>query len=87
MPDTFKPFADDTSAQTIDGLTLENGTDRISISGSADLTKDRHGLEHAKALRAALDAIVSALEAERALPAKAAPAAQARTAKVPNPFA
>lgn len=87
MPDTFKPFADDTTVQTIGGLTFENGTDRISISGSTDLTKDRHGLDHAKALRAALDAIVSALEAEKALPAKTAPASQAKATKAPNPFA
>lgn len=87
MPDTFKPFADDTAAQTIGGLTLENGTDRISVSGSGELTKDRRGLEHAKALRAALDAIVSALEAEKALPAKAAPAPQTVATKARNPFA
>lgn len=87
MPDTFTPYADDTSAQTIDGMTIENGTDRVSISGCLDLRKDRRGLDHAKALRAALDAIVMALEADRALPAKAAPAPRAKTTKAPNPFA
>lgn len=86
MPDTFKPFADDTSAQTIGGITLENGTDVVNISGSLELSKDRRGLDHAKALRAALDAVVSVLEADRALPARAAPEPRAKATRAPNPF-
>jgi hypothetical protein len=36
---------------TIDKLTIENGTDRISIYGSIDLTRDKRGLAHAQALK------------------------------------
>ena len=87
MAETFKPFADDTAALTIGGLTIENGTDRVSLSGSLDLALDRQVLDHAKALRAALDAVVAVLEADRALPAKAAPPPRAKVTKAPNPFA
>ena len=87
MTDGFKPFADDGAALTIGGLTLENGPDRVSFSGALDLARDRQSLDHAHALRAALDAIVAALEADKALPAKAAPPHRARTTKASNPFA
>ncbi len=87
MVDTFKPYADDASALTIGGLTVENGTDRVRLSGLLDLGRDRMGLGHARSLRAALDAIIAALEAETALPAEAASPARAKTTKVPNPFA
>lgn len=87
MAAPFKPFADDTAALTIGGLTVENGTDRISLSGSLDLARDRQGLDHARALRVALDGIIAALEAKKALPAKAAQPARAKTTKAPNPFA
>ena len=87
MAETFKPFADDTTATTVGGLTLENGADRISLSGSLDLARDRQGLDHARALRTVLDGVIAALEAEKALPAKATQPARARTTKAPNPFA
>ena len=35
------PFSDDGLATTIDGLTVENGTDRLALYGSLDLTRDR----------------------------------------------
>ncbi len=74
MADPFEPFADDAAALTIGGMTIENGTDRISLSGSLDIARDRQGLDHAKALRAALDGVIAALEAEKALPAKSSSA-------------
>ena len=87
MTDEFKPFADDGAALTIGGLTLENGPDRVSLSGSLDFARDRQGLDHAYAFRSALDTIIAALEADKALPAKAAPVHRARTTKASNPFA
>ena len=87
MADPFKPFTDDASVLTIGGLTVENGTDRVSLSGSLDLARDRQGLDHARALRAALDAIITALEVDKALPAKASAPVRAKTTKAPNPFA
>ena len=87
MADPMKPFADDASSMTVGGLTLENGTDRIGLSGSLDIAKDRQGLAQARALRDLLAAVVVALEAEADLPAKAATPARAKTSKAPNPFA
>ena len=56
----FKPFADDVSALTIGGLSIENDPDRVTLSGSLVLARDRRSLDHARALRAALDEIIAA---------------------------
>lgn len=87
MPETFKPFADDVGALTIGEMTVENGTDRVSVSGSLDLARDRRGLDQARALRAALDGIIAALEAEKDLPAQMAPPKPTSVTRKPNPFA
>ena len=87
MAEPFRPFADDAAALTIGGLTVENGPYRVGLSGSLDVARDRQGLDHARAIRAALDAVVVALEAEAVLPAKAPAPARAKTTRVPNPFA
>ena len=79
------PFADDAASLSIGELTVENGTDRVAIHGSLDITRDKKGLAHARALKAVLDEAVQRLEAEKDL-AEAAPAASAPK-KVPNPFA
>ncbi len=47
----FTLFADDVASMSIARLTIENGIDRIALCGSLDLTRDRQGLEHARALR------------------------------------
>ena len=39
--DTFEPFADDASVRTIGALSFENGTDRIALHGTLDLTGTR----------------------------------------------
>ena len=79
------PFADDAGSVSIGSLTIENGTDRVTIYGSLDLTRDKQGLAHAEALKALLDQAVQHLQADKglvdALPAPSAPK------KVPNPFA
>ena len=81
----FRPFADDAAVRTIGTLTLENGMARIALHGSLDLTRDHEGLARARALRAALDGIVAALEAED-LPEVVAD--ETRTVgRVENPFA
>lgn len=38
------PFADDAASIPIGELTVENGTDRIALYGSLDLTRDKQGL-------------------------------------------
>ena len=40
MAETFKPFANDAGAMSIGGLTIENGTERVSLSGALDLARD-----------------------------------------------
>ena len=52
------PFADDAGSVSIGSLTIENGTDRVTIYGSLDLTRDKQGLAHAEALKALLDQAV-----------------------------
>ncbi|HYC04563.1 MAG TPA: hypothetical protein VED40_14810 [Azospirillaceae bacterium] len=83
----FKPFQNDEQAVSVGGLEVENGTDRIALHGSLDIARDQTGLKQAKALRDLLAAIVTALEAEGDLPAKAAPQVEeGAVKKVKNPF-
>ncbi len=82
----FRPFADDATARTIGALSVENGTGRIALHGSLDITRDQAGLAQARLLRETLDAIVTALEAGE-LPEKVAEAEDAPTRTVRNPFA
>ncbi|MCJ2044389.1 hypothetical protein MKK58_07545 [Methylobacterium sp. J-078] len=83
--DAFAPFADDAAVQTIGGLSIENGTDRIALHGSLDITRDKAGLDRARALAATLAAIVAALEGEPLPDAVAEAVRPAETVK--NPFA
>ena len=64
----FTPFADDAASVSIGKLTIENGRDRIALYGSIDLTRDKHGVDQARALKTVLDQIVQNLEAEKSLP-------------------
>jgi len=69
----FAPFANESQAQLIGGLTIENRVDRVSLFGDVDLTKDKVGLERARGLKAILEAAVAVLEADPALPNEVAP--------------
>lgn len=86
---SFQAFADDDTALTIGGLTIENGQERVSISGSADIAADKTGLAQARALQQALGSIIAALEAKGDLPdeASASPAVTKPTKTRRNPFA
>jgi len=44
----LKPFADDRASQAIDGLTIENGRDKLSFYGSLDIGRDKTGLAKAR---------------------------------------
>ncbi|WP_244497198.1 hypothetical protein [Aureimonas sp. D3] len=81
----FHPFANDSVALTVGGLTIENGTDRVSISGSIDLALNKRGLEQARELKTAINAIVDALEKKGDLPETSADQ-NAPTKRVRNPF-
>ena len=79
------PFADEGESLGIGELTVENRTDRVSLYGSLDLTRDERGLAHARELGALLDRVVRALEAERDLSDEVVP--PERPVEVRNPFA
>jgi len=81
----FRPYADAAAVQTIGGLSLENGPDVIAVHGSLDLTRDRVGLDRARALQAAITAIVEALSGSDLPDEAAAPVEKPDTVR--NPFA
>ncbi|WP_457094225.1 hypothetical protein [Microvirga sp. P5_D2] len=85
MTKKFQPFSDDSTSLSIGEFTIENGTDKVALYGSLDVTRDKNGLKQAKALKAAVDAIVKALEQDKALPDESGPTEEAQQVK--NPFA
>jgi hypothetical protein len=84
----FHAFANDDEVVNIEGdaLTISNGTESVSLAGSLEIAKDKRGLKAALALKAAVDAIVAALEHEKTLPEKAGSAPPDDTGSVRNPF-
>ena len=84
MTKKFQPFSDDSASLSIGEFTLENGTDKVALFGSLDVTRDKASLKQAKALKAAVDAIVKALEQDKALPEESGPVEAPQQVK--NPF-
>ena len=82
---SFVPFADDSAVRQVAGFSIENGTTALVLHGSLDITRDRAGLDRARALRALLDGIVACLEAEDLPAIVAEEAGDTRTVR--NPFA
>lgn len=82
MPE-LNPFANEADSIEIGDLTIENRLDQVSLYGDLQLTKDKRGLEHAKTLKAVLDAVVQALEADKNLPDKIS---FKPTDEIDNPF-
>ena len=78
------PFADDAASASIGKLTIENGTERLALYGSLDITRDQQGLAHARLLLAIVQGAVQHLEGETDLPAAVPAAAKPKT--VSNPF-
>jgi hypothetical protein len=79
---TFSPYANEADVLHIGGLSIENRVDRVSVHGDVDLTRDKAGLAHARALLALLAYVVNKLESE-SLPDHLPPPA---VGSVPNPF-
>ncbi len=63
----FKPFEKGTESSSIEDLTLENDVDCVSIYGNLQITKDKVGLEQAKALQSFVNDVVAALEKKNCL--------------------
>ena len=79
----FKPFEGEADVLTVGNLQVDNHVDRVTLQGGVELTKDRRGLALARQLKAAIDATVKVLEADKALPeAVEVPAPRS----VKNPF-
>ena len=79
----FNPFENEADVLNVGNLSVENRVDGVTLQGDVVLTRDRKGLALAHELKAVLDAIVKALEADKHLP-DAVEVKQAKTVK--NPF-
>jgi len=64
----FMAYENEIDSFQIDDLSVENRLDRISIYGSLDITKDKHGLEAALKLKRLIDASIDALKRDHNLP-------------------
>jgi hypothetical protein len=84
----FKPYSNDDDVLNIQGdaLTLSNGTTRVVLNGTLELTRDQRGLKAALALKEALDAIVANLQAQADLPAKVKDEPDEKPGVTQNPF-
>jgi hypothetical protein len=84
----FKPYSNDDDVLNIQGdaLTVSNGTTRVVLNGTLELTRDQRGLKAALALKEAVDAIVASLQAQSNLPAKVKDEPDAKPGVVQNPF-
>lgn len=82
MPE-LDPFANEEDSLEIGDMTIENRLDQIAIYGDIQLTRDKRGLEQAKALKAVLDAVVDVLEHDKNLPDQIS---YKPTDSVDNPF-
>jgi hypothetical protein len=84
----FKPYSNDDDVLNIQGdaLTVSNGTTRVVLNGTLELTQDQRGLKAALALKEAIDAVVAALQAQTNLPAKVKDGPDATPGVVRNPF-
>lgn len=84
----FNAYSNDVDVLNIQGdaLTITNGTQRIVLSGTLELTKDKRGLEAALALKQAIDSAVAALRAQADLPQRIKDEPDAKPGVVDNPF-
>ena len=84
----FDAFANDNDVLNVQGdaLTLTNGTTRVTLAGTLELTRDKRGLAAALALKAALDDVVKKLQSDPQLPAKIADEPDQKPGVVDNPF-
>lgn len=82
---SFTPFVDRGESVRIDGLTVENGGERVALYGRLSIGKDQAGLKDAQALKTIIDALVVRLEGEASLPDQLPSGAKSHP--VADPFA
>nr|WP_175948152.1 hypothetical protein [Burkholderia pyrrocinia] len=85
----FKAFADDSTVVNIhgDAFTVTNDPERVVLSGTLELTRDKAGLAAALALQRAIASVVDVLQHDPALPEHVREEPAAPTGKIKNPFA
>lgn len=79
---SITPYANESEVLTVGNITIENRTDRITIHGDTDITKDKEGLAKALALKQVIDSILDALK-EDELPDKIE---MTKPSNIHNPF-
>ncbi|MFC0399945.1 hypothetical protein [Paraburkholderia rhizosphaerae] len=84
----FNAYSNDADVLNIQGdaLSVTNGTTRVIINGTLELTKDKRGLKAALALKQAVDNVVAALQAQADLPERIKDEPDAKPGIVDNPF-
>ena len=82
--EVFVPFGEGAQSVSLDGLTLENADDHVSLYGRLEIRVDQAGLEAARLLKAQMEAIIAVLEARSDLPPVAPEGGHVHP--VPNPF-
>ncbi|WP_175948848.1 hypothetical protein [Burkholderia pyrrocinia] len=84
----FKAFADDSTVVNIhgDAFTVTNDPDRVVLSGTLELTRDKAGLAAALALQQTIASIMDMLQHDPALPEHIHEEPAAPTGKIKNPF-
>jgi len=84
----FKAYSNDDDVLNIQGdaLTVTNGTTRVVVAGTLELTKDRRGLQAALALKEVLDSVVAALQSDGKLPDRIKEEPDAKPGVIDNPF-
>jgi len=83
---SISAFANEAESMAVGGLTIENRTDRVSLYGSIDITRDAAGLIVAETLKSVLDDIVAVLTKERASNTLPERVPGGSSDEVPNPF-
>ncbi|CAG2266081.1 MULTISPECIES: hypothetical protein [Burkholderia cepacia complex] len=84
----FKAFADDSTVVNIhgDAFAVTNDPERIVLTGTLELTRDKAGLTAALALQQTIASILNVLQHDPALPEHVGDEPAAPTGKIKNPF-
>lgn len=83
---SIHPFADESACLQINGMTIENRLDRVSVFGSLELTRDKIGFAMARQLKIAIDAVVLQLESEDDAGQLPESIKTGKTVEIDNPF-
>ena len=83
----MKPYANESEVLQLEGLTIENRIDRISLHGELDITKDKQGLKAVRELKSFIDDTLKVLESEESKGTLPDTVTLEKTVTVDNPFA